>query len=85
VWWLLTTVVGVASITAITRSLLDSRCAQDTADAVALAVVAHGEETGSDVARLLGARVRAWPGDPVTVRVDSRCGVAVASATHGVS
>jgi len=78
----LTTVVGAASITAVTRSLMDARCAQDTADAVALAVVAHGEQIGSDVARSLGAGVQVWPGDPVTVRVDSRCGVAVASATH---
>jgi len=82
VWWLLTTVVGAASITSVARSMHDARCAQDTADAVALALTTHGEEIGSDLARLLGVTVRVWSGDPVTVRVDSSCGTAVASAVR---
>lgn len=72
--------VGVVSIGRATGEITRAHCARTMADAVALAVVAHGEGIAAEFARQIDARLDIHDTSPVVVLVSSRCGTAMSAA-----
>ena len=84
-WWVAVASLGLIGITQTTESLMSAHCARTTADAVALALVAHGDRVAGEFARAQGATFKIESDEPTVVRVQSVCGVARSAATRGVA
>lgn len=80
-WWVVTACLGLVAVFRAGEALSRKHCARTIADAVALAHVAHGEVAAGEFATVLGAHIEVLGGEPLVVRVTSRCGTAVSAAS----